>query len=81
MRKEFELGQEVPLFNSRLKLFLGKLKSRWSGPYTVVQVYLYGVVEIRGDSGNVFKVNGQRLKLYLGGQFDHAKSVMKLVPV
>ena len=30
MRKEFEAGQRVLLFNSRLKLFLGKLKSRWS---------------------------------------------------
>ena len=29
-RKEFEAGQRVLLFNSRLKLFLGKLKSRWS---------------------------------------------------
>ena len=34
-RKEFEAGQQVLLFNSRLKLFLRKLKSRWSGPFTV----------------------------------------------
>ena len=69
------------LFNSRLKLFPEKLKSRWSGPYTVVKVYPYGAVEIKGDSGDPFKVNGQQLKLYLGGQFDHAKSVIKLAPV
>ena len=35
IRKEFESGQRVLLFNSRLKLFPGKLKSRWSGPFTV----------------------------------------------
>ena len=35
IRKEFEAGQRVLLFNSRLKLFPGKLKSRWSGPFTV----------------------------------------------
>ena len=35
IRKEFEVGQRVLLFNSRLKLFPGKLKSRWLGPYTV----------------------------------------------
>ena len=29
MRKEFDSGQRVLLFNSRLKLFLGKLKSKW----------------------------------------------------
>ena len=80
-RKEFEPGQQVLLFNSRLKLFPGKLKSRWTGPYTVVKVFPYGAVEIKGDIRPEFKVNGQRLKLYFGGQLDYAKSVMKLVPV
>ena len=58
------MGQKVLLFNSRLKLFPGKLRSRWSGPFTVVKVYPYGAVEIQGKS-EVFKVNGQRLKPYL----------------
>ena len=35
VRKEFELGQRFLLFNSRLKLFPVKLKSRWSRPFTV----------------------------------------------
>ncbi|XP_062111537.1 uncharacterized protein LOC133823004 [Humulus lupulus] len=65
----FEKGQKVLLFNSRLKLFSGKLKSRWSGPFTVVQVYPFGAVEVREDqSGREFKVNGQRLKHYWGGE-------------
>ena len=81
MRKEFESGQQVLLFNSRLKLFPRKLKSRWTCPYTVVKVFPYGAVEIRGDTGSEFKVNGQRLKLYLGGQLDYAKSVFKVPPV
>ena len=38
-RKEFAAGQQVLLFNSRLKLFPGKLKSRWSGPFTVTKVF------------------------------------------
>ena len=33
LRKEFKAGEQVLLYNSRHKLFLGKLKSRWSGPY------------------------------------------------
>ncbi|XP_068653876.1 uncharacterized protein [Aristolochia californica] len=39
---------------------------RWSGPFQVTQVFPHGVVKIHnhGD-GSVFKVNGQRLKLYL----------------
>ena len=32
LRREFLPWQYVLLFNSHLKLFLGKLKSRWSGP-------------------------------------------------
>ena len=35
VQKEFELGQKVLLFNSRLRMFLGKLKSRWSGPFEI----------------------------------------------
>ncbi|KAL5560366.1 hypothetical protein UlMin_036577 [Ulmus minor] len=34
-KRDFEEGQQVLLFNSRLKLFPGKLRSRWSGPFTV----------------------------------------------
>ena len=36
LRKEFKTGEQVLLYNSKLKLFPGKLKSRWSGPYKVV---------------------------------------------
>ncbi|XP_071912275.1 uncharacterized protein [Coffea arabica] len=66
--KHFEEGQKVLLFNSRLKLFPGKLKSRWSGPFEVVSMFPYGAVEIKGENGAPFKVNGQRLKLYLAGE-------------
>ena len=38
LRKEFRVGKPVLLYNSRLKLFPRKLKSRWSGLYTVVAV-------------------------------------------
>ncbi|CAA7392222.1 unnamed protein product [Spirodela intermedia] len=36
----------VWLYNSRLKLFLEKLKSRWDGPYLVIKVFDYGAVLI-----------------------------------
>ncbi|GKF93309.1 hypothetical protein Tco_0280028, partial [Tanacetum coccineum] len=42
----FNVGDCVLLFNSRLKIFSSKLKSRWSGPFTVVQVFPYGTVEL-----------------------------------
>ncbi|GJT37440.1 reverse transcriptase domain-containing protein [Tanacetum coccineum] len=63
----FNIGDQVLLFNSLLKIFSGKLKSRWSGPFTIAQVYPYGTVELSQNSGPIFKVNGHRLKHYFGG--------------
>ncbi|KAL5562952.1 hypothetical protein UlMin_032699 [Ulmus minor] len=40
--RNFEVGQQVLLFNSRLKLFPGKLKSRWSGPFIITQISPFG---------------------------------------
>ena len=68
LRKEFRAGDQVLLFNSRLRLFPGKLKSKWSGPYTVVSSTTFGVVTLRTDAGEEFKVNGQRLKHYLSSE-------------
>ncbi|GJZ81942.1 reverse transcriptase domain-containing protein, partial [Tanacetum coccineum] len=39
----------------RLKLFSGKLKSRWSGPFTITQVFPYGTVELSQTFGPNFK--------------------------
>ena len=67
--KTFEIGQKVWLYNSRLHLFIGKLKSKWSGPFVVKSVYSYRIVEIKNTKDDVtFKVNGQRLKPYLEHQ-------------
>ncbi|XP_015940424.1 uncharacterized protein LOC107465953 [Arachis duranensis] len=45
-RREFVEGQKVLLYNSRLKFFPGKLKSRWSGPFTILKVSPYGYVAL-----------------------------------
>nr|GEU79324.1 hypothetical protein [Tanacetum cinerariifolium] len=42
----FNVGDRVLLFNSRLKIFSGKLRTRWSGPFTIVKVFPYGTVEL-----------------------------------
>nr|GFB05633.1 reverse transcriptase domain-containing protein [Tanacetum cinerariifolium] len=62
----FNIGDRVLLFNSRLKIFFGKLKSRWSGPFTISHFYPYGTVELAQPGGPNFKVNGHRLKHYFG---------------
>ena len=79
VKKVFSPGQYVLLFNSRVKLFMGKLKSKWSGPFRVKDVRPYGAVEIE-DPGKKERwvVNGQRLKLYLGGDVEQLKTIMGL---
>nr|GEZ93572.1 hypothetical protein [Tanacetum cinerariifolium] len=51
---------------SGLKIFFGKLKTCWSGPFTITQVFPYGTVELSQTDGPNFKVNGYRLKHYFG---------------
>nr|GEX16263.1 reverse transcriptase domain-containing protein [Tanacetum cinerariifolium] len=63
----FNVGDQVLLFNSRLKIFSGKLKSRWSGPFTIAKVFPYGTVKLSQANGPNFKVNGHRIKHYFGG--------------
>lgn len=70
MSKEFEVRRKVILFNSRLRLFLGKLKSRWSGPFEVIKVYPYGAIEVKHDTYETFKTNGQTFKPYINETFD-----------
>nr|GEU54124.1 reverse transcriptase domain-containing protein [Tanacetum cinerariifolium] len=62
----FNIGDRVLLFNSRQKIFYDKLKSRWSGPFTISHVYPCGTVELAQPDGPNFKVNGHRLKHYFG---------------
>ncbi|GKG00056.1 hypothetical protein Tco_0301746, partial [Tanacetum coccineum] len=63
----FNVGDQVLLFNSRLKMFLGNLKSCWSGPFTIAHVFPYGTVELSQNLGPNFKVNFHRIKHYFGG--------------
>nr|GEX57354.1 reverse transcriptase domain-containing protein [Tanacetum cinerariifolium] len=63
----FNVGDQVLLFNSRLKILSGKLKSRWTGPFTIDEVYPYKTAKLVHIDGSNFKVNCHRLKHYHGG--------------
>ena len=79
IRKTFEPHQKLLLYSSRLHMFPGKLRSRWTGPFVVKVVYPYGAVEIENPkNGKSFKVNGQHLKPFLE-HFDHQESSEELV--
>ncbi|CAM8908573.1 unnamed protein product [Rhodiola kirilowii] len=57
LRFNYEVGQKVLLFSSRLRFMPGKLRSCWTGPYVVVKVYNHGAlkqefnVEIKDKKG------------------------------
>ncbi|XP_022019741.1 protein NYNRIN-like [Helianthus annuus] len=68
--KEFSKGGKVLLYNSRLKRFVGKLKSKWSGPYMVHYVFPYGAVEIMDES------DGRSWKESYRGRAELAKKTM-----
>nr|GEZ96336.1 reverse transcriptase domain-containing protein [Tanacetum cinerariifolium] len=65
----FNVGDQVLLFNSRLKIFSRRLKSCWSGLFTISEIYPYGTAKLIHPDGCNFKVNCHRLKHYYGG--DH----------
>ncbi|XP_038711788.1 uncharacterized protein LOC120005982 [Tripterygium wilfordii] len=62
VRKTFSVGQKVLVYNSRLKLFPGKLKSKWHGSYVIQAVFPHGALELKHpDSDQTFKVNGHQV--------------------
>jgi hypothetical protein len=61
-----QAGDKILLFNSRVRLFShGKLHSKWEGPYLVLHITDHSAVTLQCNDGDIFKENGQRLKLFL----------------
>ncbi|GJZ63908.1 putative reverse transcriptase domain-containing protein, partial [Tanacetum coccineum] len=52
----FNISDRVLLFNSRLKSFSGKPKTRWTGPFTIAQVFPYETVKLSQTDRPNFKV-------------------------
>ncbi|KAM2957607.1 hypothetical protein FF2_024562 [Malus domestica] len=80
--KTFSIGQKVLLFNSRLRLFPGKLRSKWIGPFIVTNVFSHGAVQIQSlKTQQEFKVNGHRLKPYFTPFEEETVEEVNLQPV
>ncbi|XP_028785463.1 uncharacterized protein LOC114741373 [Neltuma alba] len=77
--KVFEAGQKGLLHNSKLRLFLDKLKLHWSRPFIVVQAANYGVVELENEKGERFHASGHRLKHYWDGKVDRQVSTIYFI--
>ena len=80
-RKNFKKGDQVLLYDSKLHLFPGKLKSRWTGPFTIQEVYSNGSVDLLNSKDNkVFKVNAQILKPYAAQHSANKEEIPLLDP-
>ena len=74
-KQEFMVRDLVLLDSSRLRWLPGKLKSKWTSPYLITQLFPHGAVELETKEGVWFKVNGERVKLY----FWHTASVNEVI--
>ena len=70
------------MYNSRLRLFPGKIKSKWFGPFVVKEVKQSGIVELinpaTSNPEKTWIVNGQRLKVYHGGDIERLTTIIPL---
>ena len=70
------------LYDSRLHKHPGKLRSRWTGPFLVRNVFVNGVVKIEDPKdGRIFKVNDQRLKILIDRQVPDVEDIPLVDPV
>ncbi|XP_021741174.1 uncharacterized protein LOC110707470 [Chenopodium quinoa] len=70
VKSDFTVGHKVLLYNACLKLFPGKLRSRWLGPFVITNIFPHGAVEIKSlETNKEFKVNSHRLKPFYDYDF------------
>ena len=59
----------------------GKLKPRWDGPFIVREVFNYEAVVVENPrNGRILKVNGQRLKPFLGRVIPEEETMSLEIP-
>ena len=69
-------GDNILLFNSRIRLFgHGKLRSKWEGPFLVLDAADHSAITLQDDDGNIFKANGQRFKIFLEPEIPELEEV------
>src|SRR4051812_30929958 len=81
LKREFHVGDKLLLYRSRLRLFAGKLLSKWEGPFVIEEVYHLGAIKISSLKDNTTQVvNGQRLKHYIfGDSYNEDVDIIQMV--
>ena len=67
-KQEFMVRDLVLVDISGVPCLPGKLKSKWTSPYLITQVFPNGAVELKAKEGVRFKMNRDRIKLYFGNK-------------
>ena len=79
--RSYSVGDKLLLYNSRLHIFPGKLKSRWTGAYVIISVGNHGTFEIIHPSETTsFKVNGYRLKPFYDNAYTPVEETQLVEP-
>ncbi|WVZ84740.1 hypothetical protein U9M48_031732 [Paspalum notatum var. saurae] len=52
-----------------------KLRSKWEGPFLVLDAADHGAITLQDEDGKVFKANGQRLKVFLEPEMPQLEEV------
>ncbi|XP_028807165.1 uncharacterized protein LOC114761879 [Neltuma alba] len=65
LRKKFKEGNKVLRYQAQFKFKKGKFKTSWDGPYTVMKVHDFGMIELKEEAmSKMFQCDGYLLKLY-----------------
>ena len=65
-KQKFRVGDLVLVDSSGVPCLPGKLKSKWTGPYLITQVFHHAAVALKDKEGVQFMMNRERIKLYFG---------------
>ncbi|PPR92690.1 hypothetical protein GOBAR_AA27983 [Gossypium barbadense] len=76
--KQFKVRDKVLLDEKDPRISTSKLNTNKAIPFTVLNVFLYGIVKVNHSQFGTFKVNITRLRLYVDNRIDSEKEEPRL---
>ncbi|PPD70009.1 hypothetical protein GOBAR_DD33110 [Gossypium barbadense] len=76
--KQFKVGDKVLLDKTDPRIATSELDANGSNPFTVLNVFLYGTVEVTHFKFGTFKLNSTGLKPYIDNKINYEKEKFRL---